>query len=151
MKHARFVRAVLVAVGLPLLLAACSGGSLNSFDPTDMLDFLDTKKKLPGDRRAVFPEGVPGVEPGVPKDMVKGANAEPAPPPQVEAAPPPPPAAEKPRRRAKPKVAAAPRQPAPARQSAPADEPEPADDAQPDGDQKPSSFPAPLPSGTFQR
>ncbi len=32
-----------------------------------MLDFLDTKKKLPGERKPVFPDGVPGLEQGVPK------------------------------------------------------------------------------------
>ena len=39
-----------------------------------MLDFLDTKKKLPGDRKPVFPEGVPGLEQGVPKDLYKGSR-----------------------------------------------------------------------------
>ena len=39
-----------------------------------MLDFLDTKKKLPGERKPVFPEGVPGLEQGVPKDLYKGAR-----------------------------------------------------------------------------
>ncbi|WP_274038000.1 hypothetical protein, partial [Escherichia coli] len=48
-----------------------SGGS---FDPSDLLDFLDTKKKLPGERKPVFPEGVPGLEQGVPKDLYKGAQ-----------------------------------------------------------------------------
>jgi hypothetical protein len=33
---------------------------------------LDTKTKLPGERKPVFPEGVPGVTPGVPPEMVKG-------------------------------------------------------------------------------
>ncbi len=45
------------------------------FDPTDMFDFLDTKKKLPGERKPVFPEGVPGVEQGVPQEMVRGNPA----------------------------------------------------------------------------
>ena len=39
-----------------------------------MLDLLDTKKKLPGERKPVFPEGVPGLEQGVPKDLYKGAR-----------------------------------------------------------------------------
>jgi hypothetical protein len=60
-----------------------------------MLDFLDTKKKLAGDRKPVFPEGVPGLEQGVPKELYKGsqqeqldqqnaaaAAAQPAPPPE---------------------------------------------------------------------
>src|SRR2546430_7180844 len=49
-------------------------GGMANFDPSDMLDFLDTKKKLPGDRKPVFPEGVPGLEQGVPKDLYKGAR-----------------------------------------------------------------------------
>lgn len=64
-------------------LGGCSSG-MSGFDPTDMLDFLDTKKKLPGERKPVFPEGVPGLQPGVPKDLYKGAQAEPEP---VSAAP----------------------------------------------------------------
>ena len=39
-----------------------------------MLDFLDTKKKLPGERKPVFPDGVPGLEQGVPKELYKGAH-----------------------------------------------------------------------------
>jgi hypothetical protein len=41
-----------------------------------MLDFLDTKKKVPGDRKPVFPEGVPGLEQGVPKQLYKGSQQE---------------------------------------------------------------------------
>jgi hypothetical protein len=53
------------------LLVGC--GSMGAtWDPTDMLDFLDTKKKLPGERKPVFPQGVPGVEPGVPRELYKG-------------------------------------------------------------------------------
>jgi len=57
-------------------LAGCGGGGLGNFDPTDMLDFLDTKKKLPGERKPVFPDGVPGLEQGVPKDLYKGSRQE---------------------------------------------------------------------------
>src|SRR3979409_2191237 len=57
-------------------LAGCGGGGLSSFDPTDMLDFLDTKKKLPGERKPVFPEGVPGLEQGVPRELYKGSRQE---------------------------------------------------------------------------
>ena len=45
----------------------------SNFDPSDLLDFLDTKKKLPGERKPVFPEGVPGLEQGVPKELYKGS------------------------------------------------------------------------------
>jgi hypothetical protein len=55
-------------------LGGCSSGFGGGFDPTDMLDWLDTKKKLPGERKPVFPQGVPGMEQGVPKEMYKGAQ-----------------------------------------------------------------------------
>lgn len=63
--------AAAVLIAFTGVLGGCSSGG---FDPSDLLDFLDTKKKLPGDRKPVFPEGVPGLEQGVPKDMYKGAQ-----------------------------------------------------------------------------
>src|SRR6202795_1956239 len=72
MRRPQRLIAATVLVALSSALAGC--GSMGSFDPTDMLDFLDTKKKLPGDRKPVFPEGVPGLEQGVPKDLYKGAQ-----------------------------------------------------------------------------
>jgi hypothetical protein len=62
--------AATVLIALSGALAGCSGAG---WDPTDLLDFLDTKKKLPGKREPVFPDGVPGLEQGVPKDLYKGA------------------------------------------------------------------------------
>src|SRR5229473_6345262 len=73
MRRSQRLIAATVLVALSGALAGCTGG-FSSFDPTDMLDFLDTKKKLPGDRKPVFPEGVPGLEQGVPKDLYKGAR-----------------------------------------------------------------------------
>lgn len=58
-----------VLVALASALTGCGGAS--SWDPSDLLDFMDTKKKLPGDRKPVFPEGVPGLEQGVPRDLYK--------------------------------------------------------------------------------
>jgi hypothetical protein len=56
---------------LGLLLG--TGLSLGACDSLDNLtNMLDTKKRLPGDRRPVFPDGVPGVEMGVPPEMMKG-------------------------------------------------------------------------------
>jgi hypothetical protein len=73
--HRRTLR--LFAAALVLLFAGALGGcgSLGapSWDPTDLLDFLDTKKRAPGERKPVFPEGVPGISPGVPKDLVRGS------------------------------------------------------------------------------
>jgi hypothetical protein len=65
--------AAVVVIALSGALAGCSS-SITNWDPTDLLDFLDTKKKLPGERKPVFPQGVPGLEQGVPKDLYKGAN-----------------------------------------------------------------------------
>ena len=60
---------------------------LSDFNP-----FGTAKKPLPGDRRAVFPEGVPGVQQGVPPELMRNNNQ-----PGVDApaqpAPAPPPAA----------------------------------------------------------
>ena len=75
MRRSHRLIAAAVLVALSGALAGCSGG-FSSFDPTDMLDWLDTKKKLPGERKPVFPEGVPGLEQGVPKDLYKGARGQ---------------------------------------------------------------------------
>lgn len=174
-----------VLVSLAGALAGC--GSTSSFDPTDMFDFLDTKKKLPGDRKPVFPEGVPGLEQGVPKDLYKdnaerqllqeqeaGTAVAPAP---VAEAPPPKPSARRQARRpaaapaAPPEAAAqdeggtaaAPPAPKPAKRAVrhrsttvPPPDAETATPAAPQAQpqQAPapaSAFPAPLPSGSFQR
>src|SRR6516225_4222403 len=67
----RFARIGLtvLALSLGVLLAGCEG-----FDPTTIMDsdFFNTKKRLPGERKPVFPEGTPGVTQGVPKELVKG-------------------------------------------------------------------------------
>jgi hypothetical protein len=72
MRRSQRLIAAAVLIALSSALAGCSGG-LSNFDPSDLLDWLDTKKKLPGDRKPVFPDGVPGVEQGVPKQMYKGS------------------------------------------------------------------------------
>lgn len=68
----------LIAAAVLIAFTGVLGGC-SSFDPSDLLDFLDTKKKLPGDRKPVFPEGVPGLEQGVPRDLYKGAQQQPDP------------------------------------------------------------------------
>src|ERR1700682_4621729 len=85
MRRPQRLIAATVLVALSSALAGC--GSMGNFDPSDLLDFLDTKKKLPGDRKPVFPEGVPGLEQGVPKDLYKGARQVDDPNAQVAAAP----------------------------------------------------------------
>jgi outer membrane biosynthesis protein TonB len=97
------------ALALGLALAGCE-----SFDPTSVfeMDFFNTKKKLPGDRRAVFPEGTPGVPQGVPQELVKGYQAPPEQTQEVQqagaqqAAP----AEAKPKPKPKPKVVAKPKE-----------------------------------------
>jgi hypothetical protein len=76
MRRSQRLIATAVVIALSGALAGCGGGGLSSFDPTDLLDFLDTKKKLPGERKPVFPEGVPGLEQGVPKELYKGSRQE---------------------------------------------------------------------------
>jgi outer membrane biosynthesis protein TonB len=63
---------LLATLAAPLVLAGCE-----SFDPTAIFDsdIFDTKKKLQGERRPVFPEGTPGVPQGVPSELVRGYQA----------------------------------------------------------------------------
>jgi hypothetical protein len=170
MIRARRLIAASVLLSLSSVLAGCGGGGISSFDPMDLLDFMDTKKKLPGDRKPVFPEGVPGLEQGVPKDLYKGANQQAVDPAQQQAAvpPAPEPVEKKPARRAaKPRAAqapaaapaaepdgeaeAAPPPPKPKRQRAAAPAAQPAEPAAAPAQQSQSAFPAPLPSGSFSR
>ncbi|QPF88986.1 hypothetical protein [Bradyrhizobium commune] len=122
--------AAAVLIAFTGLLGGCSSGG---FDPSDLMDWLDTKKKLPGDRKPVFPEGVPGLEQGVPKDMYKGAQQQDPNAPAVAALPvePPPAEAAKPSKSAKAKKT---RQPA-----APAEAPA----GEVDGEAQPEAAPAP--------
>jgi hypothetical protein len=116
----RIVRITITATALSLglLLAGC-----DSFDPTAIFDaeIFNTKKKLPGERKPVFPEGTPGVSKGVPPELVKGYQQPPEEPPQ--AAVPEPKAEAKPKPKPKPKVAAKPPAPA-AEQQPPAQQPQ---------------------------
>ena len=93
MRRSQRLIAVTIVVALSSALAGC-GSMGGGFDPSDLLDFLDTKKKLPGERKAVFPEGVPGLEQGVPKDLYKGSRQQQMEDPNAQAAavaaPPPP-------------------------------------------------------------
>jgi hypothetical protein len=172
MRRPQRLIAAAVLVALSGALAGCGGGGLGNFDPSDMLDFLDTKKKLPGDRKPVFPEGVPGLEQGVPKDLYKGSRQQ-VEEPNAQAAAPPPVEEPKSKRGAKSKgkqaaapaaadpdaapeedgsTAAAPPAPKPARivrkrtTAPPPDQP-----SAPAQSPQQSAFPAPMPSGTFTR
>ena len=174
MRRPQRLIAAAVLIALSGALAGC--GSTAGFDPSDLLDFLDTKKKLPGDRKPVFPEGVPGLEQGVPKDLYKGSRQQVDDPnAQATAAPPP---AEEPKSKrgakSKGKQAAAPAAAAADPDAAPAEEeggtaaappapkpakivrkrttaPPPDQSAAPAQSPQQSAFPAPMPSGTFTR
>ena len=107
----RFARVALTASVLSAgtLLASCGTFDPSSFDPTAIFDMeiFNTKKKLPGERKPVFPEGTPGVSQGVPQELVKGYQEPGAEAKEAQAAAPkPPPAEAKPK--PKPKVVAKP-------------------------------------------
>lgn len=114
----RIARAALtvLVLSLGLELAGCE-----SFDPTTIFesDIFNTKKKLPGERQPVFPQGTPGVPQGVPPELVKGyqppEQAEPLAQ-QAQPAEPTPEAKPQAKPKPKPKVAAKPKPPAPAAQ-----------------------------------
>ena len=116
----------LARLGFAMVLAAAAALVSGCESLENLGSLFDTKTKLPGERKAVFPEGVPGVTPGVPPEMVKGYRE-----PEVE---PPSPAAAEPRAaEAKPKPkpkphaiqTAAKPQPAPVAQQAAAPPPAP--------------------------
>lgn len=112
-------RVALVASTLSLALGGCT-----NFDPSDLVpDWFNSKKRLPGDRTAVFPDGVPGVSQGVPPELIKGNQQAPgaeqpdlaAQPAVIPAEQPKPKAKPKPKPKPKPKTAAK----RPAQESAP--------------------------------
>jgi len=62
-----------IARGLMLtLLLLPFGGLLAGCESLENFQIWDTKKKLPGVREPVFPAGVPGVQQGIPPELVKG-------------------------------------------------------------------------------
>jgi predicted small lipoprotein YifL len=165
MRRPQRLIAATVLIALSSALAGC--GSMGNFDPSDLLDFLDTKKKLPGERKPVFPDGVPGLEQGVPKDLYKGSRQQ-IDDPNAQAAAAPPPEEPKAKRGAKSKgkqastapvaepdaaaeedgsTAAAPPAPKPKATARKRTTAPPPDQSQ----QSAAPFPAPMPSGSFTR
>jgi len=169
----RFHRMALVAL---LLGAAPAISGCADFD-LDKLDVfgLNKKKPLPGERHAVFPEGVPGVTQGIPRELMAGGQQDQpgaAVPldgikPQTAAVQP---AAEKPKPKPKPKKVAQTARPqrikmapqeeppaaaqpaaAPAASSQPAPQPAAAQQSSPAPAQAGTPWPAPPPSGTFSK
>jgi hypothetical protein len=66
----RFHRMALLAllIGVGPAITGCADFDLDKLDVFG----LNQKKPLPGERHAVFPEGVPGVTQGVPPDLMLG-------------------------------------------------------------------------------
>jgi hypothetical protein len=65
----RRVHRIVLLVGLLApVLAGCADFDMDKLD----IFGLNEKKKLPGDRKDVFPEGVPGVTQGVPPEYLRG-------------------------------------------------------------------------------
>lgn len=143
----RLVRTAVLAAGLALPLAGCE-----TFDLVNLIP--DTKKKLPGERREVFPEGVPGVSKGVPPELVKGYQA---PPEETAAAAPPPAQKPEPKQAAKPKPKPKPKPTpsvAPEYQQQGQAQPQPQPQGQWPSQQKPSqqsAWPSAPQPGTFSR
>ena len=117
MKMRRTLLSMLL-LGTGLALAGC--------ETFDLESMWNTKKPLPGERRDIFPQGVPGVKQGVPPELVQGYQPPAAPPPMAEP--------EKPAPR---RVASPPRQAPPPRQPRP-----------PQQAQEPPAQPAAQQSGT---
>jgi len=73
---------VLLAAGVLSL-----GFTLAGCEDAKLMAMFDGKKKLPGERKEVFPGGVPGVQQGVPPELMKGYQPPPEDkPPDVAAA-----------------------------------------------------------------
>jgi hypothetical protein len=158
------------ALALGLALGGCE--SLSNFGMLE--DLFSTKKPLPGERKAVFPEGVPGVAQGVPPELLRSnqpAEAQAAVPGPAETGSVPEkqqPAAAPPKQKSAPKKEATrarppaePTRAAPPTRQEPADQPWPAPTRQQSAEQpwpaptRQQPTPAPWPDapqpGTFQR
>ena len=67
MTFTRTIARTLLAV---FLVSTCL--ALAGCEDTKLMEMFDGKKKLAGDRKQVFPEGIPGVQQGVPPELMKG-------------------------------------------------------------------------------
>ena len=68
MSRRRLYRALVLAalVGVTPMLAGCESFDLDKWEP------FGSKKKMPGERKDLFPGGVPGVSQGVPPEYLQG-------------------------------------------------------------------------------
>lgn len=78
----RRIRYAVTVAGLVLMGATLAGCADFDLDKLDVFG-LNEKKKLPGERKELFPGGVPGVTQGIPSEYVKGNQ----PPPETAQAP----------------------------------------------------------------
>jgi hypothetical protein len=62
------VKQMVIALALGLSLASCDSLS-------DLENMFNNKKPLPGERKPVFSDGVPGVPQGIPPELVRGYQA----------------------------------------------------------------------------
>jgi len=102
MRSRSLCTAMMLSLGLGLAGCASGQDAMDSVQNAvhDFNPFGTGKTPLPGQRKALFPEGVPGVHQGVPPELMRGAPQEPE---VVTATPEPPPAAKP----ARPRVRAA--------------------------------------------
>lgn len=162
----RIVLLATLAVTAPVL-AGCADFDVDKLDIFHLTD----KKKLPGDRQPLFPEGVPGVTQGIPQEYMKGnqpppetalgapvapVDGAPAAEAKTQAAPPaeepkakPKPKPKKTAKRTAPKPQAAPVQPV-TQQAAPAPWPASAQ-GEASGNSNTAPWPSAPPPGTFSR
>jgi outer membrane biosynthesis protein TonB len=157
MRRMHRILMIVTIIAVAPALAGCADFDLDKLDVFGLSD----KKKLPGDRKPLFPEGVPGVSQGIPPEYIKGNQSPPdtaqpvAVEPEKKAAAVEPVEEPKPKpKRKKPKaVASAPTKPVTTDQPAPAPQAAPWP-AQPQQQPQQSSS-APWPSapapGTFSR
>jgi hypothetical protein len=128
----RIVRTISRAAVLAAALALAGCGTSSMWDNANSISdkFSDMmhdfnpfgagKKPLPGERRAVFPEGVPGVQQGVPRELMRQQAGDAPVEPAAEAPPPAPRSAAK--KTAKTRTQARGAQPSEAESSEPAEE-----------------------------
>ena len=67
----RRMHRIVLLVGLVALAPVLVGCESFDMDKLDVFG-LNEKKKLPGDRKELFPQGVPGVSQGIPPEYIKG-------------------------------------------------------------------------------
>jgi hypothetical protein len=166
----RTLRPALLSVAFIALASMLAGCESFDFDKLDVFN-LNEKKKLPGERKALFPEGVPGVTQGVPPELVKGhqptevVTAEPAKPVEPEKPKPKPKVAKRPTRITVQPEANAPAQAQPQQKQQPQQPAAPWPQQQPQQQQQtgtnapwpsttaqqPSAWPTSPQPGTFQR